>query len=207
MDFIFKKPQREIDRVFLHCSASSLSSHDDVEVIRSWHKQNGWSDIGYHLYITFDGRVHIGRDIEKSPAAQKGHNVGTIAICLSGLVEDDFTEDQFESLINLCQQIHRKIPDVTFHGHCEVSDKDCPVFNYREILGLNDFGQYWDANPKNWSNPIGNEITFPITTNNDKRVQARQEFIDLFEEMIRLQDQVTYLLDQARDLGDMIDEL
>ena len=96
---------------------------------------------------------------------------------------------------------------MTFHGHCEVSDKDCPVFNYREILGLNDFGQYWDANPKNWSNPIGNEITFPITTNNDKRVQARQEFIGLFEEMIRLQDQVTYLLDQARDLGDMIDEL
>ena len=194
MDFIFKKPQREIDRVFLHCSASSLSSHDDVEVIRSWHKQNGWSDIGYHLYITFDGRVHIGRDIEKSPAAQKGHNVGTIAICLSGLVEDDFTEDQFESLINLCQQIHNEIPDVTFHGHCEVSDKDCPVFHYREVLGLNEFGEYWNNNRFD-DKP------------DEKLIEAREEFISIFEELLDLNRRTNRLTERSKVLGDLIDEL
>ena len=194
MDFIFKKPQREIDRVFLHCSASSLSSHDDVEVIRSWHKQNGWSDIGYHLYITFDGRVHVGRDIEKTPAAQKGHNVGTIAICLSGLVEDDFTEDQFDSLVDLCQQIHNKIPDVTFHGHCEVSDKDCPVFNYREVLGLNEFGEYWNNNHLD-DKP------------DEKLIEAREEFISIFEELLDLNRRTNRLTERSKVLGDLIDEL
>ena len=46
----FKRPKREIDRIFLHCSATNIPSHDDVEVIRRWHKNQGWSDIGYHFF-------------------------------------------------------------------------------------------------------------------------------------------------------------
>jgi len=139
--FIFSEPDRDIDRVFIHCSASSLKAHDSVQVVGSWHIKNGWSDIGYNYYITFDGDVHCGRDVEIIPAAQRGHNTGTIAICLSGLTVDDFTQEQFESLRNLCEQIDDRIPDVTFHGHCEVSSKTCPVFDYRSVLGLDSLGE------------------------------------------------------------------
>ena len=141
--YIFQKPDREIDRVFIHCSASSNPEHDNVSVIRRWHIQDrGWSDIGYHYYINRHGTLEEGRSLNKTPAAQKGHNTGTIAICLGGLVEEDFTVDQFDTLVQLCTQIKDEIPDVTFHGHCEVAAKDCPVFDYQEILGLDDYGSF-----------------------------------------------------------------
>jgi N-acetylmuramoyl-L-alanine amidase len=140
MSYKFIKPEREIDRVFLHCSASSNKNHDDVSVIRGWHEERGWSDIGYHFFIKFDGTLQNGRDIERTPAAQRGHNVGTIAICLHGLKEEDFTEKQFETLRLLCRVIHLEIPLVTFHGHCEVAAKACPVFAYHDVLNLDEFG-------------------------------------------------------------------
>lgn len=136
----FKRPKREIDRIFLHCSATNVPSHDDVEVIRRWHKDQGWSDIGYHFFITSGGELQVGRKLSNSPAAQRGHNAGTIAICLSGLNVEDFTERQFDTLIKLCEDINEQIPNLTFHGHCEVSSKLCPVFDYRKVLSLDEFG-------------------------------------------------------------------
>ena len=141
MSYTFTKPNREIDRVFLHCSASGNKNHDDVSVIRKWHKQRGWSDVGYHFFIKFDGTLQIGRDIERTPAALRGHNTGTIAICLHGLKDEDFTEEQFETLKELCGDIFLEHPDVTFHGHCEVAAKDCPVFDYQDVLNLDEDGQ------------------------------------------------------------------
>ena len=94
-DFI--KPKRQIDRVFLHCSASSRPDHGSVDVIKAWHLQRGWSDIGYHYFLPFDGEIQIGRDLENKPAAQAGHNTGTIAICLHGLLKTDFTYNQFDA--------------------------------------------------------------------------------------------------------------
>ena len=138
---MFTKPKREIDRVFLHCSASSRPEHGKVSVIREWHKARGWSDIGYHYFIPFEGDLQVGRDIEKTPAAQKGHNTGTIAICLHGLHKHDFTLNQFETLMKLCKEINGAYKgNVTFHGHCEVSAKACPVFDYNIILKLHDGG-------------------------------------------------------------------
>ena len=138
---MFIKPKREIDRVFLHCSASANPNHGDVEIIRAWHHQRGWSDIGYHYFIPFNGVMQVGRDIEKSPAAQKGHNTGTIAICLHGLFNHDFTLNQYETIQTLCKQINIAYEGkVTFHGHCEVSNKTCPVFDYKSILELDSAG-------------------------------------------------------------------
>lgn len=197
MEFIFNRPKREIDRVFLHCSASSLPAHDDVSVIREWHLKNGWSDIGYHYYITFDGRIHVGRDIEKTPAAQKGHNVGTIAICLSGNELDDFTDEQYDSLISLCGQINYQIPDVTFHGHCEVSSKACPVFDYQEILDLDEFGRIIS----------GNDFLSKSPVVNPKLVKAQTRFIQVFQELMDIQRRLDHLFQITRELGDLIDEL
>ena len=93
----FDKPQRHVDRIFLHCSASDRLEHDDVEVIRDWHVNgNGWSDIGYHYFIKKDGTIEPGRDLERTPAAQKGNNSGTIAICLHGLAAEKFTKAQYK---------------------------------------------------------------------------------------------------------------
>lgn len=53
----------------------------------------------------------------------------------------DFTYDQFEALRNFCTQINNAYDNITFHGHCEVSAKACPVFDYKAQLGLTPAGR------------------------------------------------------------------
>ncbi len=135
----FVAPKRLIKRIFIHCSASDNPKHDDIFVIRQWHLERGFNDVGYHFFIKFDGTIQRGRNIERTPAAQEGNNTATIAICCAGLSQ--FTKAQFISLRWLAQAIHAAIPKATFHGHCEVNPhKTCPVFAYKTVLGLDSKG-------------------------------------------------------------------
>ncbi len=137
---IFTKPKRGVKRVFIHCSASDNPKHDNVKTIRQWHLERGFDDIGYHFYIDMLGGQHEGRSLELIPAAQKGNNLGTIAICCGGLKK--FGPLQLASLKILCKRINEAYKgDVTFHGHCEVSDKTCPNFNYKAVLALDKQGK------------------------------------------------------------------
>jgi N-acetylmuramoyl-L-alanine amidase len=142
----YSRPHRDVEKVFIHCSASDREEHDDVEVMRRWHTDpkpsgRGWSDVGYHYFIRKTGRLEEGRDLERTPAAQRGNNTGSIAICLHGLKQENFSGHQFRALTTLCKKIN-EVHDgqVTFHGHREVAAKDCPVFDYRRVLGLSTDG-------------------------------------------------------------------
>ena len=137
---MFSKPSRKIHRVFIHCSASDHTHHDNIKTIKSWHLARGFSDVGYHFFIQKDGTLEYGRDIEKTPAAQKGHNRYTLAICMHGLKEESFTQAQFDTLNKLAIQIEHNYENISFHGHCEVSKKACPVFNYKKVLDLDRYG-------------------------------------------------------------------
>ena len=137
---MFTKPSRKIHRVFIHCSASDHAHHDNAATMKSWHLARGFSDVGYHFFIRKDGTLEYGRDIEKTPAAQKGHNLNTLAICVHGLKEENFTEAQFSTLNKLATQIEHNYENISFHGHCEVSKKACPVFNYKKVLDLDKYG-------------------------------------------------------------------
>lgn len=136
----FVKPQRYVDKVYIHCSAASGSQFADISIIRAWHLARGFDDVGYHYFITYDGVIQKGRDLELTPAAQKGNNTGSIAICLAGLLPQDFTFPQLDALVELCYDINWEYESITFHGHNEVSTKTCPVFNYKETLHLDERG-------------------------------------------------------------------
>ena len=137
---MFTKPSRKVHRVFIHCSASDHIHHDNIKTMKTWHLGRGFSDIGYHFFIQKDGTLEYGRGIEKTPAAQKGHNLNTLAICMHGLKEENFTEAQFDTLKKLATQIEHNYENISFHGHCEVSKKACPVFNYKKVLDLDIYG-------------------------------------------------------------------
>jgi hypothetical protein len=150
---MFEAPKRRADRVFIHCSATDAASGVDgdnrrvemvgeemVKVVRHWHRQRKFSDVGYHFLIDKEGSVMDGRSLEKTPAAQRGHNTGTIAIMVHGL--HDFKHASLDALKELCHEINLAYSGrVSFHGHCEVSAKSCPVFDYQELLGLDRFGR------------------------------------------------------------------
>ena len=138
---LFRKPRRKVNRVFIHCSASDLPEHDNIEVIRQWHLARGFDDIGYHFFIHKNGNVSIGRSLERTPAAQRGQNRGTIAICLHGFHIERFTQAQYNTLRNMANYINSIYYErISFHGHEEVAHKSCPILNYRAILKLDRYG-------------------------------------------------------------------
>lgn len=158
----FKKPKRTVNKVYIHCSDSNIASHDNIATITKWHTDpkppkgekmrpgygKGWKWVGYHYFIRQDGTIEEGRTLEEQPAAQglykgKYYNKESIAICLSGgryKKLDSFTLYQFKSLKELCEEINQSYYNITFHGHCEVSKKTCPVFDYKKVLNLDNEG-------------------------------------------------------------------
>jgi N-acetylmuramoyl-L-alanine amidase len=116
---------RKINEIILHCSDSEIG---DVDMIREWHKDRGWSDIGYHYVILPDGTVEQGRDICKIGAHCKGHNASSIGICMIGV--SHFKEEQFLSLINLIQDLIKTYDIKSIVGHNFYDKKKtCPNFN------------------------------------------------------------------------------
>lgn len=145
---MFTKPKRPVNRVFIHCSASDATGPDYVgqglvKTIDGWHRAREFNGIGYHFVIDKTGAVMAGRGLERTPAAQEGHNSGTIAICVHGLDVSRFTAAEFASLLSLCKEINTAYNGtITFHGHREVNKlKTCPVFDYRKVLGLDQYGR------------------------------------------------------------------
>lgn len=137
----FEKPDRVIDTGWIHCSASDNPKHDNVETIRRWHMGRGWSDIGYHYFISTEpAEVHDGRPVSRTPAAQKGHNKRAIAICVSGKDLEKFTEAQFDRLRELVHEIDAEVGPLRWRGHREVSRKACPVFDFAAVLNLDTDG-------------------------------------------------------------------
>lgn len=140
----FDLPRRSVNRVFLHCSASDDSAMVGkrlVDEIRTWHRKRGFSDVGYHFLIDKEGAVLPGRNLERIPAAQRGHNRHSIAVMVHGL--EEFPDNALSVCRQLCAAINLAVEGrVTFHGHCEVAPhKTCPVFDYRGLLGLDRFGR------------------------------------------------------------------
>lgn len=131
---------RKINLIVLHCSDSDIPAHDSVEVIREWHLQRGFSDIGYHYVITKDGMVHKGRHDSEIGAHVKGHNANSIGICLAG--RHEFTAKQFTSLGHLCQKLCYDfgLGKTDILGHTELDPhKTCPNYPHREIIAAWDW--------------------------------------------------------------------
>ena len=151
---------RPIDEIIIHCAATrpewmakSRTSRKVAE-IRKWHKARGWRDIGYHLVIDRDGTVADGRPMDQTGAHVKGHNTGTIGVCLIGghgaaandRFEDHFTPEQETALMitlgNLKAAYGKRLQTgkpggewvLKVSGHNEYANKGCPGFNVSKWL-------------------------------------------------------------------------
>lgn len=136
---------RQVSEIIVHCAATPEGRDYTVADIRAWHKQRGFSDVGYHYVIYRDGRIMLGRPVGQVGAHVEGHNTGTIGISYIGGVsadgktaKDTRTAAQRASLLWLAAQLrakHRGIKKVT--GHNEYAAKACPSFSVRQDqLGL-----------------------------------------------------------------------
>lgn len=76
------------DYIVLHHAAAVTCSAADVD---RWHKQNGWSGIGYHHFVRKDGDVYRGRPEWSMGAARFG-------ICVDASTYPD--ADSFEAFVS-----------------------------------------------------------------------------------------------------------
>ena len=71
--FRFRRLQvamRTITLLIIHCSATPQGVCLSLEDCRREHiRHRGFSDIGYHFYVTRDGEIHRGRPTEKNRCA------------------------------------------------------------------------------------------------------------------------------------------
>jgi len=116
------------DTIIIHCSASDVADHDDISVIDMWHKERGFSMVGYHYFIIKNGEVQVGRDVNKVGAHAKGHNKNSIGICLSG--DKEFNDEQFAACASLIDDLMEDHPITTIIPHNFINFyKSCPNFN------------------------------------------------------------------------------
>lgn len=120
---------RKIHWIVIHQSATNNPKHDNIETIRGFHLDRGFADIGYHFFLNKSGEVFKGRDEDKIGAHVKGHNSGSLGICLSG--EGEKTPAQLKSLevllIQLCGKYDLEKKDIL--AHKDLAPTECPGFD------------------------------------------------------------------------------
>ncbi len=132
---------RKIKKKVIHCSLSDNPAHDDISVINTWHKENGWKGVihqgkriycGYHYFITGNGKLQYGRPLANIGAHCRGHNRDSVGICLHGI--DKFSPGQFKTLRDLCESLDFVIGSTPEYGHNELDSRECPNFNVKKVL-------------------------------------------------------------------------
>lgn len=129
-----------IKHIIIHCSATYESMDIDANTIDRWHKNKGWSGIGYNYVIKRDGTIQEGREVGKVGAHTLGRNHDSIGICWigglgqDGKSEDNRTQEQKISLFALLKHLKSKHIGVKISGHSDWNATSCPAFNVKEWL-------------------------------------------------------------------------
>lgn len=137
--FMFLPVDRTITEIIVHCTATPEGKDYTVDDIRRWHKEQGWSDIGYHYVIYRDGSIHEGRDVKYSGAHCTGHNANSIGVVYVGGVgkdgktaKDTRTKAQKRALLQVMRTLRAAYPSARIYGHRDFAKKDCPSFDAKE---------------------------------------------------------------------------
>jgi N-acetylmuramoyl-L-alanine amidase len=126
---------RKINKIIVHCSATPEGRNVSAATIDKWHKERGWSGIGYHYVVKLDGSIEYGRMVDKVGAHCKGHNKSSIGICYIGGCDSDMkakdtrTPQQIASMLELIRILKKLHPGVEVFGHRDFSTKECPSFD------------------------------------------------------------------------------
>lgn len=113
------------DYIALHHAAAVTCSAVQVD---QWHKNNGWSGIGYHYFVRKDGTIYRGRPEWALGAHVSGMNNCSLGICAEGNydIEHSMPDAQYNAILSLIDDIHIRYPAAKVVGHREIGASDCP---------------------------------------------------------------------------------
>lgn len=131
-----KKSSRNINEIIIHCTATPEGKDYTVDTIRQWHRQRGFSDVGYHYIIHPNGQIDDGRDVNVAGAHCSGHNSHSIGIAYIGgmtadnkSAKDTRTDEQRTAIKRLLCALRSIYPKAKIHGHRDFAAKACPSFD------------------------------------------------------------------------------
>lgn len=138
---IFKQ-RAKTEFIAIHCSATQGKADIGVTEIRRWHRERGFLDVGYHFIIRRNGVIELGREQEAVGAHVEGFNSVSVAICMVGGLdsklkpEDNFTKDQYDTLLILVKKLKADYPEAIVQGHRDFPKvaKACPSFSVSGFL-------------------------------------------------------------------------
>ena len=131
------KSKRNIKEIIVHCTATPEGRPVTIKEITNWHKQRGFSTIGYHYVVMLDGSVQNGRDVNVAGAHCTNHNSISIGVCYVGgcdksmKAKDTRTDAQKRALLDLLKRLRIMYPAAKIYGHRDFANKACPSFDAR----------------------------------------------------------------------------
>lgn len=127
---------RKIRQIVVHCTDSQDSLDIGVKEIDRWHRERGWSMVGYQYVVRRDGRIERGRPDDQVGAHAYGHNKRSLGIVWVG--RNKPTSKQYSALVGL---VKAKMNEYGLHvedvvGHFELDpDKTCPNLDMNWFRG------------------------------------------------------------------------
>lgn len=115
----------ETDYIALHHAAAVVCTAAQVH---QWHKENGWSGIGYHFFVRKNGEIYRGRPIDKTGAHVSGMNNCAIGVCAEGDYDREHTMPAVQkcAIKELLKHLKSIYPEAEIVGHGEIGASDCP---------------------------------------------------------------------------------
>ncbi|MCK5229179.1 MAG: N-acetylmuramoyl-L-alanine amidase [Desulfobulbaceae bacterium] len=113
----------KVTKIVVHHSASDrkTTTKNDIE---KWHKDRGFSQIGYHKIIEGTGMIKEGRSELIQSAHAKGANLGSFGVCVVGNFEkESCNPEQINSLVKVLTQwckAHDGLDETKIYGHYNV---------------------------------------------------------------------------------------
>ena len=130
------KSKRSINEIIVHCTATPDGRPVTIREITQWHKNRGFSTIGYHYVVMLDGTVCNGRNVDTVGAHCTNHNSHSIGVCYVGGLDkvtkqpkDTRTPAQKYALVTLLKKLKALYPQAKIYGHRDFSSKACPCFD------------------------------------------------------------------------------
>ena len=136
---------RRIDLIVIHCSATRSNQNFPVTALIRCHADR-FGFMGYHYYITRDGRTYQTRHEQLIGAHAKGYNQHSLGVCYEGGLDsqgkpaDTRTAKQKKALLVLLKKLKAEHPQAEILGHRDLPGvkKACPCFDaakeYKDLL-------------------------------------------------------------------------
>jgi len=133
------KITRKVNKLVFHCTATHQTATVEA-ILRFWKEKRGWKNPGYHIMVRPDGSWTQLQDFNRITNGVAGINSTSLHISYIGGINskgkafDNRTEGQKEVFETVYNTFKNKMPELTFHGHYEFSNKACPSFSVEKWI-------------------------------------------------------------------------